>query len=63
MPSPRAIAKSLNVSSNFDPSVESYDACAGCPAGIAPQGKTEDYLANPNNPPDPPAPATNLSKR
>lgn len=62
MPSPREIAKQKNDPSNFDPSVESYDAVAGAPAGVAPQGKEEDYLVNPNNPPEPKVPAKNLKR-
>ena len=62
MPSPRQIAEEKNEASNFDPSVEGYDAVAGTPPGVAPQGKAEDYAADPTNPPERPAPAKNLKR-
>jgi hypothetical protein len=62
MPSPREIAKQKNDPSKFDGTVESYDAEAGTPAGVAPQGRAPDYAANPTNPPDPPPPAKNLKR-
>lgn len=62
MPSPREIAKQKNEGGNFDNSVESYDAVAGTPPGVAPQGKEEDYLVHPTNPPEPSAPAKNLKR-
>lgn len=63
MPSPRQIAEQKNNSANFDSGIESeYDAEAGCPKGVAPQGAPPDYAANPTNPAEPPAPAKNLSK-
>ena len=63
MPSPREIALKVNPSQNFDTAnVEKYDAVAGTPAGVAPEGKPKDYAANPTNPPEPAAPAKNLKR-
>lgn len=59
MPSPREQAKKYNPPAGFQ-SAEDYDAEAGTPAGVAPQRKQQDYAANPTNPPEKPAPATNL---
>lgn len=61
MPSPRQIAEQKNSPGNFDRTVEStYDAEAGTPKGVAPQGALPDYGVNVVNPPEPAAPAKNL---
>lgn len=62
MPSPREIAKQKNRSELFDSSAENYDAVAGTPPGVAPQGREGDYAANPVNPPEKPIPAKNLKR-
>jgi hypothetical protein len=58
--SPRTIAEATNESSNFDSSVAGYDAEAGTPAGLMKQGQLPSYAVNPTNPPEKPAPCTNL---
>lgn len=61
MPSPRQIAQEKNDSANFSTGeVEAYDAAAGTPPGVAPDGTPQDYRVNPVNPPEAPAPAKNL---
>jgi len=63
MPSPRQIALATNQSTNFDKTVESsYDAVAGTPIGVAPQGNPDNYAVNPVNPPEQAAPAKNLKR-
>jgi hypothetical protein len=49
------IAEERNRAGGFESS-ESFDAVAGCPAGVAPQGSPPDYAANPTNPAEKPAP-------
>jgi len=63
MPSPREIALQTNDPAKFGTAeIEGYDADAGTPPGVAPQGKQKDYAANPTNPPEPAAPARNLKR-
>jgi hypothetical protein len=49
------IAEERNRKGGFESS-ESFDAVAGCPAGVCPQGTERDYAANPTNPVEKPAP-------
>lgn len=58
---PRTIAVNKNDAQNFATAeVEAYDAVAGTPPGVAPQGQPQDYRVDPHNPPEPPVPAKNL---
>ena len=51
----RMIAEERNRKGGFESS-DGFDAVAGCPAGVAPQGTERDYAANPTNPAEKPAP-------
>lgn len=51
----RMIAEQRNRAGGFE-SAEGFDAIAGTPAGVSPQGKEREYAANPTNPPEPPCP-------
>ena len=62
MPSPRTIALEKNDSSMFVNPEAGYDAAAGVPTAVAGHAAERSYITNPVNPPEPPAPCTNLKK-
>jgi len=62
MPTPREIAKKVNDSSMFSDAEAGYDATEGCPTAVAGHAAERSYITNPVNPPEPPAPCTNLKK-
>ena len=55
----RMIAEERNRKDGFEGS-ESFDAIAGCPAGVAPQGSPPNYAADPKNPAEKPAPCKSV---
>ena len=62
MPTPREIAKKVNDPSMFSDAEAGFDAEAGCPTAVAGHAAERSYAVNPTNPPEPPAPCTNLKK-
>lgn len=58
--SPRTIAEATNDSSNVDSAAQNYDAEAGLPTGVMPQRAFPDYATSVSNPPEKPAPCSNL---
>lgn len=63
MSSFRSIIDGKNDASNRDTAVDrDYDPVAGAPAGVSPQGKPQQVGADPSNPPEPAAPASNLKR-
>jgi hypothetical protein len=55
----RMIAEERNTKAGFESS-EGFDAIAGCPAGVAPQGEQRNYAADPKNPAEKSAPCKNV---
>ena len=62
MPSPRKIALEKNDKSLFADGETGFDGVAGCPTAVAGTRPRREELANPVNPPTPPAPCTGLKR-